>query len=284
MTAGPRRAALAPAELPGDRAELAACCSAVYGSPLAEMLVGPSLHPGGLESTRALLRAAALPRGATLLDAGCGLGASAHVAEDEFGLRVEAVDASAAVVARAEARDPGDVAWRQGDLLALPSDDGTFDGVLAECVLSTVPREAALAEIRRVTHRGGVLALSDVATSGPAPTAIAGGLLGVALCVGDAWRPDELEARLEAGGFALERRWDRSESVIELVDRIEARLRVALAVARDSALDLTGLAALAGPGPVLAGGPESARRLAEDVRDAVRGGELGYFAAIARAR
>lgn len=284
---GPRLPALAPAGPAGpadDRAVLAACCSAVYASPLAEMLVGPSLHPGGLESTRALLRAAALPRGATLLDAGCGLGASAHVAEDEFGLLVEAVDASAAVVARAEARDPGDVAWRRADLLALPQADGAFDGVLAECVLSTVPREAALAEIRRVTRRGGVLAVSDVVTRGGAPAAIAAGLLGVALCVGDAWRPGEPEARLAAAGFALERQWDRSESIIEMVDRIEARARVALAVARDSALDLTGLAGLAGLGPVLAGGPDAARRLAEDVRDAVRRGELGYFAAIARAR
>lgn len=286
MTAGPGSPppALAPVDSAGDRAELAACCSAVYASPLAEMLVGPSLHPGGLDTTQALLRAAGLPRGARLLDAGCGLGASAHVAEDRFGFRVEAVDASAAVVARAEARDPGDVVWRRADLLALPHPDGAFDGVLAECVLSTLPREAALAELRRVIRPGGVLALSDVVTSGPAPAAIAGGLLGVALCVGDAWQPGELEARLEAAGFSLERRWDRSEAIVEMVDRIEARLRIALAVARDSALDLSGMAASAGLGPVLAGGPDAARRLAEDVRGAVRRAELCYFAAIARAR
>lgn len=268
----------------GDPAGVAACCSAVYGSPLAEILVGQSLHPGGLESTRALLAAAGLARGAHLLDAGCGLGASARLAADEFGLAVDAVDASAPVVARAEARDiGGNVRWRRADLLALPDADGAYDGVLAECVLSTVARGAALAEVRRVLRPGGVLAMSDVATAGDTAEALVGGLLGAALCVGDAWRPGELEARLGAAGFSIERRWDRSESVLELVDRIEERVRLAGAVAREFSLDLAGLAALAGLGSLVTGGPEAAQGLADEVRAAVARRELGYFAVVARA-
>ena len=281
----PARAATPRIETTGDAAAVAACCSAVYGSPLAELLVGPSLHPGGLESTRMLLAAARLPCGARLLDAGCGLGTSARLAAAEFGLRVEAVDASAAIVARAVARDTaGEVVWSRADLLALPAADGTFDGVLSECVLSTTARGHALAELRRVLRDGGTLALSDVVTSGAAPLAIADRLLGAALCIGDAWLPGEIEDQLAEAGFTIERRWDRSETVVDLVDRIESRVRLALAVARGSSLDLAGLAELAGLGSLASGGPDAARHLADDVRAAVRRGEIGYVAVIARAR
>ena len=268
----------------GIPASVTACCSTLYGSPLAELLVGESFHPGGLESTRQLLAASGLRPGSRLLDAGCGLGASARVAAAEFGLEVDAVDASAGVVSRAAARDAGGVCWATADLLALPFGDATFDAVLAECVLSTLPRGAGLAELRRVTRRGGRLVVSDVETGGAAVDALAGHpVLGAALCVTDAWRDGELEERLGAAGFVLERRWDRSASIIDLVDRVEARIRLAVAVANGSSLDLAGLAAAAGIGDLGAGGVDGVRRLADQVRDAVRGGDLRYFAAVARA-
>ena len=285
---GPRLAG--PRAMPGlalveaGPSAVVACCSTLYGSPLAQLLVGESFHPGGLESTRQLLAAAGLLAGARLLDAGCGLGASARVAAAEFGLEVDAVDASAGVVSRAAASDAGGVRWATADLLALPFDDATFDAVLAECVLSTLPRGAGLAELRRVTRRGGRLVVSDVEADGAAVDALAGHpVLGAALCLTDAWRDGELEERLGAAGFVLEHRWDRSASIIDLVDRVEARVRLAVAVAKGSSPDLAGLAAAAGLGDIGAGGVDGVRRLADQVRDAVRGGGLRYFAAVARA-
>lgn len=279
-----------PADVPtlaiiaDEAASVAACCSSLYGSPLAEMLVGESFHPGGLESTRQLLSAAGLRPGARLLDAGCGLGASARVAAREFGLDVDAVDAAAGVIERAAGRDPGDVRWATADLLALPFPDDTFDAVLAECVLSTMARDIGLAELRRVLKAGGRLVVSDVETDGTAVEALAGHpVLGAALCVTDAWRDGELEHRLGAARFVLERRWDRSAAITDLVDRVEARVRLATAVARGSTLDLAGLAAAAGLGDLGAGGGDGVKNLGDHVRDAVRGGGLRYFAAIARA-
>jgi hypothetical protein len=59
-----------------------ACCASLYGHPLVELIAGQSFHPGGLVSTRRLLDSAHLAPGARILDAGCGLGASAgHVVE-----------------------------------------------------------------------------------------------------------------------------------------------------------------------------------------------------------
>ncbi len=259
-----------------------ACCSALYGSPLAELLVGRSLHPGGLAGTRDLLRSARLEPGARLLDVGCGLGASAGVAADQFGLDVTGVDASAPVIERA-ASLAGDarVRWSMAALPHLPFADDSFDAVLSECVLSTVDRPAALREIARILRPGGALLLSDVEVDGRPIPALDHRIIGAALCVTDAWRPGEMDTALADAGFAIEERSDHSSSIIDLADRIEARLTVAHAAARDLGLDLGALT-----GPAIAGDElptaETAREIIEALRDAVREGTLGYTAVIAR--
>ncbi len=78
-----------------------ACCASLYGHPLVELIAGESFHPGGLASTRRALDAARLPAKARVLDAGCGLGASARLAALEFGLVVDACDVSSAAIQRA---------------------------------------------------------------------------------------------------------------------------------------------------------------------------------------
>lgn len=277
---GPNPARVPASVHPG---RVAACCSAVYGNPLAELLVGESLHPGGLDSTRELLVASRLQPGARLLDAGCGLGASARVAADDFGLQVEAVDASREVISRAQARGPGGrVRWLVADLLDLPHPDASFDGVLAECVLSTLPRGQALAEMRRVLGPGGRLVLSDVEVHGaPIPALAEHGILGTALCVTDAWREGELDERLGAAGFIVEQRRDRTASILALVDRVEARVTMAAVAARDMGLDLATLVGAAGVGGSL---PSVAaiRAVADDVRAAVARGDLRYVTVVGR--
>jgi arsenite methyltransferase len=259
-----------------------ACCSAVYGSPLTELLVGDSLHPGGLGSTRDLLNAGRLEPGARLLDVGCGLGASAQVAATEFGLRVNAVDANGPVLARARSR-AGDlrVHWDVAALPDLPFEDEAFDAVLAECVLSTVDRRPALTEIARLLRTGAALLLSDVEVTGdPLPT-LGHRIIGAALCVADAWRPGEIDDRLSEAGFRVVTREDRSASILALVDRIESRLAVARLAARDLGLDLS---ALTGPSESGADDiltPELTRELTETVRTAVRDGTLRYTAVVA---
>ena len=275
----------APPPVRPPDAAIRACCSMVYRSPLVELLVGESLHPGGLRSTRELLEASELHPGERLLDAGCGVGASSRVAAVEFGLFVDGVDASAGALVRARERESaGRVRWTEADLAALPFGEAAFDGVLAECVLSTVGRREVLIELRRVLRRGGRLVMSDVEVgAGPIPALADHRLLGAALCVTDTWRSGELESVLPETGFVLERRWDRTASILELIDRIEARIGLAAVAVRDLGLDLATLAGGTDPlGPELAT-PQEARRLADEVRAAVRRGDLRYFAALARA-
>jgi SAM-dependent methyltransferase len=101
----------------------------------------------------------ALPRGATVLDAGCGTGALAEaIAARDATARITGLDISEAFVATARARVPG-AAFRTGDITALPDPDATYDAALSLLVLQFVPdRARAAAELARVTKPGGLVA------------------------------------------------------------------------------------------------------------------------------
>jgi arsenite methyltransferase len=258
-------------------AAVAACCAAVYGHPFAALIVGESFHPGGLTGTRDLLKAGAPARGASLLDIGCGLGASSRIAYDEFGLDVTAVDVSSSVLRQAEERG-GDrnIEWQRADAEHLPFEDAAFDHVLAECVLSAIPGSRALTEIRRVLRPGGSLLLSDVRRSGEPVSALEEHpLLGTALCVSTAWTPGEFERMASAASFGAVRTWGRDEAIANLLDRIEGRLTIA----RDL---LSGTASPSGAADAFSGvDSASIKRLIGSVRASVEAGDIGYFAAVA---
>ena len=266
---------LEPAASPTD---VVACCDMVYGHPLAEALVGESFHPGGLARTRELLAASGLPSGARILEVGCGLGASARVAATEFGLAVDALDVSEAVLQQARKRSAGvDIRWQRGDVTRAAAASETYDAVLAECVLAAAPRPAAMAQIVRVLRPGGLLLLSDVEVSGdPIPYLEPGDVLGAALCVGSAWLPGEFEQRTASGGLKVARYWDRSDDILRLIDRVEGRLTVARTLLPRPAASSLPVEAPALPDS------DTLKSITASLRSAVADGRLSYFAAIAR--
>ncbi|MGD9991313.1 methyltransferase domain-containing protein [Pseudonocardia sp.] len=103
--------------------------------------------------------------GARVLDVGCGFGLeSLRLARAVVpGGAVTGVDASARFVAEARRRAAAEglaVTFVEGDAVALPFPGGEFDVTRAERVLVYVPDpEAALAEMVRVTRRGGRIAV-----------------------------------------------------------------------------------------------------------------------------
>lgn len=113
-----------------------------------------------------------LEGGDTVLDLGCGFGRHAFEAARR-GARIVALDAGAdevdgvvaTFVAMAEAGQLVAGAWRagavQGDALALPFNDGSFDRVIASEVLEHIPDDAsAMAELARVLRPGGTMAVT----------------------------------------------------------------------------------------------------------------------------
>jgi ubiquinone/menaquinone biosynthesis C-methylase UbiE len=103
--------------------------------------------------------------GERILDAGCGAGevARALAALVTPGGRVTAADASQVVVEYAQSKDDGaGVEYRVADIAALPFEDGAFDAVRCERVLQHLADpDAGLAELTRVTRRGGRVCLID---------------------------------------------------------------------------------------------------------------------------
>lgn len=97
----------------------------------------------------------------TVLDAACGTGRyAAYLAER--GHTVVGVDRSPDMLAKARRKLP-DGDFREGDLNALPADDGSADAAI--CTLSLVHLETidkAVAELARVVRPGGPVIISDV--------------------------------------------------------------------------------------------------------------------------
>lgn len=103
------------------------------------------------------------PRGAAVLEAGCGIGAqTVPLARNSPGARITCVDISAASLDEARARVAAaglsDVAFRQADIFALPFAAASFDHVFLCFVLEHLPDPAAaLAALRRVLRPGGTI-------------------------------------------------------------------------------------------------------------------------------
>ena len=107
----------------------------------------------------ALLDFAAFADDGPLLDVGCGTGSLACTMAARWpGRRIVGVDSSEAFLAFARSRAAGPV-FDLGDATMLPYDDAAFEGAATQLVLNFIPNaEAAVAEMRRVTRRGGIVA------------------------------------------------------------------------------------------------------------------------------
>ncbi|MGH8983768.1 MAG: class I SAM-dependent methyltransferase [Acidimicrobiia bacterium] len=250
-----------------------ACCATAYASPVARWLLGSSFHPGGAALTRRLIRSLGVGPDDTVADVACGLGASSLQLAREAGCRVVGIDLSpdsveaARRAAQAEALD-GSVRFLVGDAEALPLGDASVDGVLCECSLCTFPdKRSATAELGRVLKPGGRLALSDMtADPGRLPASLKTLEAWIA-CLADALPLPELVELVRDMGLVVEIAERHDDALAQLLDRVDARLRlarVALAETGDPALADRGLELLA------------------DARESLDRGIVGYAVVVAR--
>ena len=160
--------------------------------------------------------------GDRVLDACCGTGDLA-IAAQKRGALVTGLDFSEAMLVRARKKAPA-IEWVQGDMLALPFEDASFDAVTVGFgVRNVTDLEAGLRELRRVLRDGGRLGILEITTprgwlrpfyrlwfDRVVP------LLGKVLPGGAAYTylpasvrrfppPEELSALLERGGFVAVR-------------------------------------------------------------------------------
>jgi demethylmenaquinone methyltransferase/2-methoxy-6-polyprenyl-1,4-benzoquinol methylase len=111
---------------------------------------------------RRLAAAAVVHPGDRVLDAACGTGDLA-VADRKAGAgKVSGLDFSERMHERARRKDAS-IDWVQGDMLALPFADGTFDAATVGFgVRNVADLELALRELRRVLRPGGRLAILEI--------------------------------------------------------------------------------------------------------------------------
>lgn len=250
-----------------------ACCADAYGSDAARFLLGDRFHPGGAALTGGLIRMLRVGPSDVVVDVGSGTGASALQLARSARCAVIGVDLAEANVDDATARAERDglaerVRFVRGDAEALPLADASVDGALCECALCLFPdKTAAAREIVRVLRPGARVALSDVTRSRTALPVELRSLDAYVACLGGALPLEEIAELLRRAGLAIESVVPRDDVVLELLDRVEARLRVAR---------------LVGGGPLAAAQVDRARPILSAARDALRDGSLGYGVVIAR--
>jgi SAM-dependent methyltransferase len=110
-----------------------------------------------------LVRFAKVQRGAKLLDVGCGTGVVA-LAAARVGAKVSGIDLTPELVARAKENaslSGVEIPFQEGDVEALPFEDGAFDVVVSQFGHMFAPRpEVAVREMLRVLKPGGTIAFS----------------------------------------------------------------------------------------------------------------------------
>ena len=229
---GSLEALLGSAGLPEDMADTwdrKSCCAALYQLEPVRLLLGDTLHPGGLALTHRLGKLIDIKRDDLVLDLACGSGAGALAVARSFHCRVVGLDLGSTVVgAERLARDAnmrGRATFLRGDAEALPFPPGSFDAVLCECSLSLFPdKEKGISEIARLLHPGGRVGVSDVTVeAGCLPDELKGAL-GQMLCLAGAPPLHGYSELLGADGITLIHQEDASNSILGLLENIEGKI------------------------------------------------------------
>ncbi len=231
------------------------------------MLAGESLHPGGLELTSRAAARLGLGPGARVLDVGCGPGLSAEYLRSG-GLRTFGVDYSRALAVEAAGRVPG-AGFAAADAERLPFEDGSFDGLLSECVFSAVPDvEGAVREAARVLRAGGRIAVSDVVRDGPLPAELET-LLSWIACAAGALTAEGYRDLLTAAGIRDVEMEDHSAGLEAMIAQARRRLGLLQGSVAAGLVD-------PGAGGLDPGLIEMGQAMLGLAAEAVRGGRLGY--------
>ena len=251
------------------------CCADLYSSEFARLILGDSLHPGGLRATNRLGRAMGLQPGWRVLDLACGLGTSATALSRVFRCHVTGLDlgAEAAQTSRRRAFEepiPANVAFVRGDAEMPPFRTGAFDAVVIECATSLfADKPAAIAEVRRLLRPGGVMGLSDVTVEPGALPPELDSTVGMMLCLTDALPAGGYPNLLQSGGFDMADREDLSAEVLALLSELRAKLAIWSGLDPSGALGETIW-------------PDFPPDLLDRVESLVSGGDIGYWLYTAR--
>lgn len=255
--------------------ELKSCCTAVYESQWAQLLLGDSFHPGGLALTQRIGDLLKLGPDDRVLDVASGKGTSAFFLAETFGCEVVGVDYGRIAVAQANqlAQEKGlahRVRFEAGDAEQLPFADESFDALVCECAFCTFPNKStAVAEMNRVLKKNGRIGLSDLTRKGTLPPELETLIAWIA-CIADAQPVETYEAYLAEVGLIKTAVETHDTALAELVHDVRGKLLAVELMIKLGKLDF----------------PDAdfhaAKKIARIAAESVRQGKLGYSILIAQ--
>ncbi|MBS4223120.1 class I SAM-dependent methyltransferase [Lederbergia citrea] len=130
-----------------------------YLNSLALFGVGGA-HPGGLQLTKKILSREKIPKSTRILDAGCGTGQTSSFMAKKYGCHVTALDCNGIMLEKARKRFQSlhlPIDLRNGSTENLPFEDGSFDIVLSESVMSFTDLSLTIPEFKRVLKSDGIV-------------------------------------------------------------------------------------------------------------------------------
>lgn len=128
--------------------------------------LGVTNHLGGLKATRDLVELCHIDKDSSVLDVGCGSGATTLYIANTYGCRVVGVDIREEMVARSKKRGQKgiqeNVKFHVADAENLPYEDNSFDMIISESVTAFMDsKRKAIAEYVRVAKPGGYIGLNE---------------------------------------------------------------------------------------------------------------------------
>jgi|GEM_PF-1850565 len=246
-----------------DAALKSACCT-TWTHPVARLLLGERLHPGGERTTAVTVDSLRLEPGARVLDLGCGYGSTLGMLAERghaaigLDLAHEATSAASTFgcVVVADAERP-------------PVRAGSLDGIVMECVLSLLPdKEGAVSSAHRALKRGGHIAISDVTIDQPLPLPLEEAAAW-STCVAGALSTAGYLSLLQESGFGEAQSICLDDALVALIDQIRRRLALIEVALTARGVELAPLG-------VDRDRLEGLRGLAVAALDVVRNGGAGY--------
>ena len=186
-------------------------------------------HIGGHQATLDLTAQLDIRPEMRLLDVGAEIGGPARFLARRFGCKVTGIDLTPEFVAVAEALTrrvglEGRVSFQVASALALPFENGSFDGAtLLHVGMNIAAKRELFAEVARVVKPGGFFAVYDVMRTGegeialPVPWAATPATSFVA-------DRETYRSAAQAAGFAVIAERDRREFAIDFFRQMRARV------------------------------------------------------------
>jgi ubiquinone/menaquinone biosynthesis C-methylase UbiE len=185
-------------------------------------------HIGGHQASIDFLDQLGFASDMHILDVGCGLGGAARFAALRYESRITGIDLTPEYVASGNilcewlGLRPR-VSLQEGNALAMPFDDGTFDGAyMLHAGMNIADKDALAAEVSRVLKPGSLFGIYDVMRTGPGeitypvPWATNAGLSQVA-------EPECYKRALQTAGFAIIAERNRRDFALNFFEELRAR-------------------------------------------------------------